>query len=766
MNSTTNGTESYAPEICGRIFSQGCRKNESRSQYDEGRSQWRDVNISYAIATSYLAMITLVALVMYVRNRTRLRLIVVIFSILGLSSGIAGFLSTTRFHGSYKTDERLQAHQFWIWYFACEGLGTAILAWTVVKVGTVFYSQAGRKNIFYVLSIVMILVFATLAIANLVVYITQVTGNTIRGTTANRYQLCISYMENCIKIFPASYRPSGYDWRMFVIKSWRDDQKNPSREVYLPNQVLTAVTFLWVSMYLFVPLLRNQKHRPVIGSDMTAVGIWYLSCLSILVSVYMALTIWSCFQVDPKILYQPWISAVDVCLRGTIGIVFSLPAPKFIIQFARQYYGHQRKEGDSSRIPRNIISRQRGMFSSSMNYSQDFGGNFSNDRSPVTTLGTTAKAGASIEDPLGYLENHSNRSNNMNFGSIKLFPTRNRGESMESSKVFNQDFEPEDLHDEHLSGDEGHTSDSFQQYYSKVDNAIPNVMSRGLNSLTTQDAQEKDVLSSGHKVEEPQRPAPALTVTRSTEKQAVRSWNIDSQAKPCQENITAPPSSAQESTIQQHNKGAASEPRLIPEAVGESVLQPSARGTQEVLTSKSIGITGTTGWEVGGWGHPRGGSDTSTANPAHSRDDSNASNVSLAHPLEKKLYRQDLVYNVGDGTVSVLPELTGLQKQLAQHQSSLLPSAIAIQHYDPAENCPPALRAQMEAAFTGYIESLPPDVDIDGRIRLAGHESDLITADSDDLKMTRHLNERFRIYQQNHNSFAYDRAYWIKHPPS
>lgn len=281
----------------------------------------------------------------------------------------------------------------------------------------------------------------------------------------------------------------------------------------------------------------------------------------------MALTIWSCFQVEPKTLYQPWISAVDVCLRGTIGIVFSLPAPKFIIQFARQYYGHQRKEGDCSRIPRDITSRQRGMFGSSMNYSQDFGGNFSNDRSPVTTMGTTAKAGASIEDPLGYLEDHSSRSNNMNFGSIKLFPTRNRGESMESSKVFNQDFEPEDPQDENLTGDEGHVSDSFQQYYSKMDTAIPIVMSRDMNSLTTQDAQEKGLLSSGHKVEEPQRPAPALTVIRSTEKQAVRSWDLDSQAKLSLENITAPSSSAQESTIQQHDKGAASEPQLAPEGI-------------------------------------------------------------------------------------------------------------------------------------------------------------------------------------------------------
>ncbi|KAG0056394.1 hypothetical protein BGZ90_005544, partial [Linnemannia elongata] len=636
-------------------------------------------------------MIALVALVMYVRNRTRLRLIVVIFSILGLSSGVAGFLSTTRFQGSYKTDDKLQSHHFWIWYFACEGLGTAILAWTVVKVGTVFYSQAGRKNIFYVLSVIMILVFSAIAIANLVVYITQVTGNTLRGTTAAR--------------------PGTYDWRLNVLKKWLDDQRNPSREVYLPNQILTAVTFLW-------------KHRPVIGSDMTAVGIWYLSCLSILVSVYMALTIWSCFQVEPKTLYQPWISAVDVCLRGTIGIVFSLPAPKFIIQFARRYYGHQRKEGDSSRIPRDITSRQRGMFGSSMNYSQDFGGNFSNDRSPV------------IEDPLGYLENHSSRSNNMNFGSIKLFPTRNRGESMESSKVFNQDFEPEDLQDENFTGDEGHTSDSFQQYYSKKDTAIPIVMSKDLNSSTTYEVQEKGGHSSGHKVEEPQRPAPALTATRSTEKQAVRSWDLDNQAKPSMESITAPSSSTQEVTVQQPDKGAASEPHLTPGAASESVLQPSGHDTQEVLTSKSIGTTGTTGWEVGGWGHPREGNDTSTTNPAHPRDGSNASN------------------------------LTGLQKQLAQHQSSLLPSAIAIQHYDPAENCPPALRAQMEAAFTNYIESLPPDVDIDGRIRLRGQEPDLITADSDDLKMTRHLNERFRIYQQNHNSFAYDRAYWIKHPPN
>ncbi|KAF8947164.1 hypothetical protein BGZ47_010083 [Haplosporangium gracile] len=685
-------------------------------------------------------MITLIAFVMYVRNQTRLRLIVVIFSILGLSSAVIGFLSTTRFRGSFKTDgnnnDKLGLDYFWVVYFVCEGLSTAILAWTVVKVGTVFYSQAGRKNIFYVLSIVIISLFATIATANLVIYLTQLKGNTIKGTRAHQYQLCISYMQYCIDLKPG--RPDGFDWRDRVIAGWKDDQMNPSREVYLPNQVLTAVTFLWVSMYLFVPLLRNRKHRPIIGSDMTAVGIWYLSCLSILVSVYMGLTIWSCFQVNPKILYQPWISAFDVCLRGTIGVVFSLPAPKFIIQFARQYYGHQRKEGDCSRIPRDINSRQHGMFTSSMNCSQDYGGNFSTDRSFVTTLGTTAKAGASIEDPLVYLENHSNRSNNMNFGSMKLFPTRNRGESMESSKMFNQDFEPEDLQDGNLTGDEGHTSDSFQQYYSKMDTAIPIVMSREPVTLTSQDAQEKGVHSSEHKAGEPQRPAPALTVTRSTEKQAVRSWDLDIPVKSLLENT----------------------------ATGESALQSSAHAPQEVVTSKNIGIIGTTGWEIGGWGHPREGNDTSNTNPAHPRDGSNASNVSLAHPLEKKLYRQDLVYNVGDGTVSVLPELTGLQKQLAQHQSSLLPSAIAIQHYDPAENCPPALRAQMEAAFANYIESLPPDVDIDGRIRLPGQEPDLITADSDDLKMTRHLNERFRVYQQNHNSFAYDRAYWIKHPPN
>ncbi|KAF9154163.1 hypothetical protein BG015_001680 [Linnemannia schmuckeri] len=765
MNSSLSGPPEFAPDICGRIFTNGCGKNENRS--DNPRKSWREANIAFVIATSYLAMITLIAFVMYVRNQTRLRLIVVIFSILGLSSAVIGFLSTTRFRGSFKTDDnsndKLGSDYFWVVYFVCEGLGTAILAWTVVKVGTVFYSQAGRKNIFYVLSIVIISLFATIATANLVIYLTQLKGNPLKGTQAYQYQICISYMQYCLDLTPG--RPDGFDWRKRVLAEWNDDQKNPSREVYLPNQVLTAVTFLWVSMYLFVPLLRNRKHRPVIGSDMTAVGIWYLSCLSILVSVYMALTIWSCFQVNPKILYQPWISAFDVCLRGTIGIVFSLPAPKFIIQFARQYYGHQRKEGDCSRIPRGINSRQHGMFTSNMNCSQDYGGNFSTDRSFVTTLGTTAKAGAPIEDPLGYLENHSNRSNNMNFGSIKLFPTRNRGESMESSKMFSQDFEPEDLQDGNLTGDEGHTSDSFQQYYSKMDTAIPIVMSREPNTLTSQDAQEKGVLSSEHKMGEPQRPAPALTMTRSTEKQAVRSWDIDSQVKPSSENNTSPSSSSQKCTIQQHSRDATSEPKLTPAVAGESALQPSAHAPQEV-TSKSTGITGTTGWEIGGWGHLREGSDTSNANPAHPRDGSSASNASLAHPLEKKLYRQDLVYNVGDGTVSVLPELTGLQKQLAQHQSSLLPSAIAIQHYDPAENCPPALRAQMEAAFANYIESLPPDVDIDGRIRLPGQEPDLITADSDDLKMTRHLNERFRVYQQNHNSFAYDRAYWIKHPPN
>ncbi|KAF9906873.1 hypothetical protein EC991_000237 [Linnemannia zychae] len=505
-------------------------------------------------------------------------------------------------------------------------------------------------------------------------------------------------------------------------------------------------------MYLFVPLLRNRKHRPVIGSDMTAVGIWYLSCLSILVSGYIALTIFSCLQKVPKMIYAPWISALDLSIRGTIGIVFSLPAPKFIIRFVRLYYGHHRNQTDCNRPQPDFGSRPRNIFASRSNYSQECGTNLSTDRfSPETTLGTTtgtAKAGEPIDDPLVFLESHSNRSNNMNFGSIKLFPTRNRGESMESSKMFNQDFEPEDLHDGDLTGDDSQHRDSFHQYYSKMDISTPSGLS---TDLKPQDPmQEKKPASLFEsKAEELQRPVPALTVSKSTEKPAIREWSLDSSVKPSIETSTP---SSEIPVVSQNNMDTANEPQVKSKA-DESTLHASARGPQEAKAD-SVAITGTTGWEVGGWHHPQEGS--------------NNSDVSLAHPVEKPPRRQDLVYNFEDGTVTVLPELTGLQKQLAQHHSSLLPAAIAIQHYDPAENCPPALRSQMESAFSSYIDSLPPDVDIDGRIRLPGQdqELDLITADLDDPKMTRHLNERFRVYQMNQNSYAYDRAYWIKHPPS
>ncbi|KAG0276362.1 hypothetical protein BGZ95_007631 [Linnemannia exigua] len=757
---------------CMTLFKGGCPVGERWSgpniEYNY-RAKWREMDISYVVATSYLAMIALIALIMYLRNRTRLRVIVVLFSIVGLSASVAGFLCTTRF-GRWSSDEDgMKGHQnlspsiYWTWYFAAEGVGTVMLAWTVVKVGTVFYPQIGKKNIFYVLSVIMISLYAGVAIANLVVYITQVTGRAMKGTAAEKFQECIQSMQFCIDNVPwtewKSYYPNQTrggdsewfkkDWRNNAVSNWKESQQNPSREVYLPNQVLTAVTFLWVSMYLFVPLLKNRKHRPVIGSDMTAVGIWYLSCLSILVTGYIGLTIYSCLQANLDDIYRPWVSALDLSIRGTIGIVFSLPAPKVIIRFVRLYYGNQRKEVDCSRPQPDFGSRPRNLFAARTNYTQDCGSNFSTDRfSPETTLATsTAKAGEPIDDPLTFLENHSSRSNNMNFGSIKLFPTRNRGESMESSKMFNQDFDPEDLQDGNHTGDESLHRDSFHQYYSKMDTSTPNGPS---TALTPQDdLHEKRVTSSSEpKVEEPQRPATALTVSKSTEKYAVREWSPKSPVMPPQETITP---STENLAVSQDNMESSSEPQLTQKA-DKSALQGSTRSPQSVKTD-NVAITGTTGWEVGGWRHPREGS--------------NISDVSLAHPVEKPR-RQDLVYNFEDGTVTVLPELTGLQKQLAQHHSSLLPSAIAIQHYDPAENCPPALRSQMESAFSSYIDSLPPDVDIDGRIRLPGQgqEPDLITADLDDPKMTRHLNERFRIYQMNKNSYAYDRAYWIKHPPS
>ncbi|KAF9927685.1 hypothetical protein FBU30_002983 [Linnemannia zychae] len=756
-------------QFCSEFSIQGCRLNGTRFDYSNnswGDKYWRNVDVSYVVAASYLTMITLIALIMYLRNRTRLRLIVVLFSFLGVSAAIAGFLSTSRFHrwsmqqDGTKGNEKLETNIFWIWSFVAEGVGTVLLALTVVKVGTVFYPQVGRKNIFYVLSIIMILIYAAVAIANLVIYIVQTSGRAMKGSDAQLYQECIDYLQSCMLLDPAARNipPPQKDRNNYFlsgqIKEWDELKLNPSRAIYLPNQVLTAVIFLWVSLYLFVPLLRNRKHRPVIGSDMTAVGIWYLSCLTILVLGYIALTIYFCVYRPKDNIYQSWSLALDVSLRGTFGIVFSLPAPMFIIRFVRQYYGQNRKDGDYSRTQRNFASRHQGMLSP-INYSQNSGGDFSTLSSPDRTLGATAKAGVHVEDPLAFLESHSARSNNINFGSIKLFPTRNRGESMESSKVFNQDFEPDELRDSNVVGDDSQSHEPFHQYYVTMETCSVDGKTGCKNVSSDLDTkQEKDAKSPESAAMEPQRPKSALIATKSSEKETIRGLSLDDAAYT---------SSAKDSVVFQDDNGSSSK--------REPLFQDL---TQEASSINNISntITGTTGWEIGGYNTSQESkadnvpdtSSDSIISSTHPRDASNTSNISLAQPLER--IKQDLVYNVGDGTVTVLPELTGLQKQLAQHQSSLLPSAIAIQHFDPAENCPPALRAQMESAFATYIDSLPPDVDIDGRIRLNSQEPDLITADTDDFKMTRHLNERFRVYQQNRNMFTYDRTYWIKHPPN
>ncbi|KAF9420819.1 hypothetical protein BGZ76_004049, partial [Entomortierella beljakovae] len=251
----------------------------------------------------------------------------------------------------------------------------------------------------------------------------------------------------------------------------------------------------------------SAVERPV-DSDMVAIGVWYLSCICTLATM----------------------QAFDLCLRITIGPILFTPAPKRLIKFYRQ---HLRSKNSSTAGRNNSDSGGRSGDRSTPYKSSGNDWRFANFSSPDSTrVGSgNDKYGSGPDNygsaPRGSLDvvpdriqdKHQNAINPSNtFSRVKLFQTRDRGCSVESSRVLIKDYETVSTHSRYAPEER---SDSFQNYSDFEMNHHPLQTSEGLycevRNFKPRDPLQNAVRSIA--TNEPQQPKPVITA------QQVRSSN-------------------------------------------------------------------------------------------------------------------------------------------------------------------------------------------------------------------------------------------------
>ncbi|KAF9288007.1 hypothetical protein BGZ88_008363 [Linnemannia elongata] len=278
---------------------------------------WRGAikaELSYIMATTYIAIMCFLAIVMCIRMRTRLRIISLFVTFLGLAIATVGYL---------KARYIVHHNVFWAWNFTGEGLAVVVLTYSIEY-----------------------------------------------------------YMR-------------------------------PSTEYYLFHQVIMFFTCVWACMYLFIPLVRHHRHGPVgraVDSDMMAVGVWYMSSLLSLAFAYSLINFACCIW--HELIFVPQIQALDLCIRVTIGPIFFIPAPRFLIRFYRKHFqkfrGSAGTRNDTSAAGRTWGSGKKSMYglstSDSRNHHSISQQSTTVDSKPATSS-TTAKgyaaAGSSGDEGRG-----------------------------------------------------------------------------------------------------------------------------------------------------------------------------------------------------------------------------------------------------------------------------------------------------------------------------------------------------------------------------
>ncbi|KAG0263203.1 hypothetical protein DFQ27_001889 [Actinomortierella ambigua] len=444
--------------------------------------------LSYIISMGYFSVMCLLALWMCRRNFTRLRIFACTLTFYGLSIAIMGYLRAVRVASPC---------WFWVWNFAGELLAVSGLTIAIVSVGNGFYPMSRNRSIYWAMAMGIISLYVTFAIINIGLYIAtkmvyhhisydevmHLRQEIIHVGMATTEEILAERLDECQRgaIDTCDVPLEGYhSWRQLSFLE-REMYARPATWAYMAHQILMLVTCLWVVVYLFIPLVRNHRHGAIgrsVDGDSMAVGVWYLSTLVTLATIYGSLNVY--YLTYFELIYHGSVQALDLGIRCIIGPIFFIPAPRCLIEFYRRHFSAMAKSGS------NAESRRGGLGSgvattprfdgqgSFLNPSFDIRPTASfigsgNDRGgvdadlpqpqqayfpPQVVRGSFdilyPNGGGDKEEGGGMTTGETTESGPLKrmYGSLKLFHSRNRGLSSESGRQFNQDYPCElEIHD-------------------------------------------------------------------------------------------------------------------------------------------------------------------------------------------------------------------------------------------------------------------------------------------------------------------------------
>ena len=254
---------------------------------------------SYVVATCWLTFLCVIAVGICIKSMTRLRGWACYITFLGLSIAILGLL---------RAKFLISPNWFWAWNFIGESSGVVVIAITIVSVGSGFYPMATNRTLYWRSSQLVIVLYGCMALANAIFYIQQklifhaLSGEEVQSLRNSIVEKGLFTVQQLAWQRQLEQRqgliPPG-DAALTGVSSWRElswaEKEMFARPVvwcYLGHQLLTLMTCIWVTFYLFVPLLKHHMKGPMgrtVDSDMMAVGVWYMSCLMTLAAVRLAL---------------------------------------------------------------------------------------------------------------------------------------------------------------------------------------------------------------------------------------------------------------------------------------------------------------------------------------------------------------------------------------------------------------------------------------------------------------------------------------------
>ncbi|KAF9112992.1 hypothetical protein BGX27_002428 [Mortierella sp. AM989] len=575
---------------------------------------------------------------------TRLRVFACFLTYMGLTIAVVGLL---------RAKEMIAPNWFWAWNFVAEALAVIALCLTIVSVGSGFYPMARNRNLYWCLSMAVIALYTLICLVTSGYYIKQklqfhpISSDEVSDLRAKIINEGIYSRERLTKVIgreqrwgkiPADTLPGVSNW-MALSRPEREMFARPRTDFYLAHQFAMLATCGWVCFYLFVPLVSHHRRGPasrLIDSDMMAIGVWYMTCLLILATIYLTWNIFFC--VKKNFLFQDKAQALDLCIRITIGPIFFIPAPKSLLRFYRDRF--RKFNGGSSAGRNDSAGRNRG---SERNCFGSFNNNSLHDSLSMSPNSTRVGSGLDTRNdsvPRGSLD--INADNNIHrlqepkspteaYSRVKLFSPRDRGHSVESSRVLSKDFECESANSHHNSEDR---PDSYHQFYSGLDS---NKHSLRNPMILYED--NKQMIDKPCEVNAPQQPKPVLM------EQHMRAARNNSASSKSDIEL-APMSSIHGLFCKAGDEGSS----LSDRQTGSAEEQPVNNST----TSEAVGF------------------DSNEPRLAFSSTSTESEQI----PINKTTAKHTL-----SEIDTPIEGLTGLQRQLAEYRSALLPKAIALKAY-------------------------------------------------------------------------------------